>query len=250
MVGPGLSALKKATLQRRNTTVIEDEKGYMALETTEEEFTGIPIGWQILMKDRKITHDYQAAHPTHTETDLKSHFVKSLEDGLRMSLLKVAAYECLYQRLAHMEDFNRNHKLFIDCLTQSTGFLVGGIEFIKEGTMLSKLFWAETQLSANQNLCLGAQDIIMSLGRSQLSALSQEAKKLCAYHSTACFVSNIWRVVCFPQTSQEEIDRLSKTNRFLPTFLRRSIPGGFIFEQLYRTAEALATHREAIFKIE
>lgn len=242
VIAPGLSAFKKTSFQR-DPNLPEREKNLYRLTATNEviPFKGynIPIGWVIYLKDRKLIYDYQAKHLRAPKQEEEKYFIKEFDSVLKDALVNVAINESLASRITNKEE--RIAKVSRLLIMQAVAALPGGLVTFDSlpAFLVSELanngIWQEIYRLTGLTLEHWGVSKAKKIGL-PFKRIPDGEHRLIAY---------LWRLANFPDRVEEEYRHLDVAKTLVVT----AIPGGLLFEDLYKTYQAIVRQRGSLVRL-
>jgi hypothetical protein len=241
MVAPGLTAFKKSAF-KRNSERQDTDRQYFRLSVTPQKTDllsekNIPIGWVISIKDRKIIHDYQYAHPEATSTEIGKDFIRNLNQIINDALISIALTESFTGRTGEMlsKSMHLLTRFALQFNILSTGIISAAGQNKPE---LFEPIIALLQLTTHGFLKLGTQGekVLMKYAQNLRQYGGKTPEQWATYY---------WRQENFPEKFTDYYKDVNKLKKLISI----PIPGNVILENVYRTWIGLTAQKDPIFLI-
>lgn len=229
MIAPGLSAFK--IFDRKKPEGQREYEGSIAtIRGMDIQLANISIGWAIDVKDRKITHDFAAANPLATNTEVDENFETQLNKSLRNSLLKIALLETFHLRET---DTKLAASLTIDTFFQILAS--GGGAFMDEVGNSERIpDWFEAVFTN------GMAQMAVDTGSDKVIRKSRQDG-----FNIGMAASNEWRKYVDPE--RYALERHGQS--FAKDKMLKFIPFGIIFKKFYSYASNFALHGKPLVRL-
>ncbi len=251
VVAPGLSAFRKSALVPQGSVVLDEPRKPLALETSGNTYSGIPVGWDIRIKDAMLMHRFESSHPRASTADKERYFERELNRLVRSALAKVGRAESGLTRLQVSDPNTRLGVLGFKLAAQAIALGGGGLELTSHPD--SAAFWTIT--IAAVGITIGVQMMTESVMDAFLILSSDNTDPM----FTPDTATRSWRKKVFLQRYMQEepfdrgftpFDTPFKMVAFLGQYAKPlAIPTGLALERYYRTKLALAKYPGPLFKL-
>lgn len=235
MVAPGLSAFKKSVLRipKSSGDIQIDHKLMMIKPMESPVLEGIPIGWEILVKDRKIEHDYTRKHPLAKREEIEANFLRFFNHQLVRSLMRIA-----------ISDYHgARDRLSVRLAEDLRGIIWTGVAMnwgVDSFSYVYRMFGNEI-LAGSAGYAINGG--IQVWGRESTKKLV--IKKRINTNLTSHMITDDWRKTTFPHRYYDEPDGMEASGEGIIGFL----PFSFFLDPFYRDFAILPEFAKPLIRL-